>query len=477
MDRAGKPEEIIQAYGRINETIALARDALPLLQRQIRNLDRALKELWELRRKRATLSRLTEGKLSQLQDQYDWFLKAEERLSAIVTSAAARRSQLPELIPSRLETLIPPSPERVPLSSLEEALQRLSATSSDVKQVETDSSKAIDSVLLALESEAQNSRTLLDSAFQGFRETVYGPAVEKLSPEEREVLTKQIQVLEETKKLPSVESDCSEKVRELRAQAASLQTLCNEICTLRDQVAESRSTLVDILNKELPGVQLEFRRSSNREARDRFQGSYPADGAGFFGFVDRYSGRDAYEKLRDMFAALQALDVDQEKWNVQEQLTDAKFVDFLDVIDDDDIGISLSVGRRGLVPIQNLSAGQRCVAVFPLLLRNSRGPLVIDQPEDNLDNRYIADNIGPDLLVKKREQQYLVTSHNANLVVLTDADLIIHVDSDGTKAEFPTAGFLSWERSPIKEAVLGVLDGGEAALLARQKKYGIGRAI
>ena len=64
------------------------------------------------------------------------------------------------------------------------------------------------------------------------------------------------------------------------------------------------------------------------------------------------------------------------------------------------------VGKRGFVEIQSLSAGQRCVAVFPLLLRNSRGPLVIDQPEDNLDNRYIADTIGPDLLRKKCSQQY-----------------------------------------------------------------------
>lgn len=477
LDRAGRPEEIIQAYARITDTITLARDALPLLQRQVRSLDRILKELWELRRKRATLSRLSEGQLSQLQDQYDWFLKAEERLNAIATNTATRRSQIPELIPSRLDTSISSPPEKMLSTGLEEALHRLDEGSNAVRKVESESTGAIDNALAILGAEAQNSKMLLDVAFQTFRETVYAPAVEKLSPEEREILTKQIQVLEETKRLPSVEGDCVEKVRELHSQAANLEKLCNTICTLRDQIAESRLTLVNALNKELPGVQLEFRRSANREARDRFQGCYPADGAGFFGFVDKYSGSDAYEKLREMFATLQSLDIDQDKWNVQEQLTDAKLVDLLDVIDDDDIGISLSVGRRGFVPIQSLSAGQRCVAVFPLLLRNSRGPLVIDQPEDNLDNRYIADNIGPDLLMKKREQQYLVTSHNANLVVLTDADLIVHVDSDGTKAEFPTAGFLAWEQSPIKEAVLGVLDGGEAALLARQKKYGIGRPI
>ena len=140
-------------------------------------------------------------------------------------------------------------------------------------------------------------------------------------------------------------------------------------------------------------------------------------------------------------------------------------------MDDDDIELSLKVGEAGFVTIQNLSAGQRCVAVFPLLLRNTQAPLVIDQPEDNLDNRHIADVIAPDLLLRKACQQFLVTSHNANLVVLTDADLVIHVDSDGSKCGFPQAGFLACSTSKVKQSVLDVLDGGEAALAARQRKY------
>ena len=131
----------------------------------------------------------------------------------------------------------------------------------------------------------------------------------------------------------------------------------------------------------------------------------------------------------------------------------------------------LRVGKAGFVAIQNLSAGQRCVAVFPLLLRNTKAPLVIDQPEDNLDNRHIADVIAPDLLTRKVKQQFLVTSHNANLVVLADADLVIHVDSDGARCSFPQTGFLACATSKVKQSVLDVLDGGEAALAARQRKY------
>lgn len=473
LDRAGQPESIVKAYGEIREHVGQARDSLPLLQRQVRKLGRALGELWDLRHKRSTLSRLAEGELSQLQDQYDWFLKAEQRLDAIAITASARRTQLAEVVPSRIDTALSASSSGFSLGELGQALARLEVRAIDSRKAENASTIALDEALHELEREAKASAVILDATFRAFREETYAPAVGALAPEDREVLTKQIQILEETKKLPSVESTCAEQLRELRTLATQLHSSCTAICALREQIVESRSALVTALNAELPGVRLEFRRAADREARDRFQGSYPSDGAALIGFVDGYEGTEPYEKLRDLFARLQSLDLEKDKWVVQSHLFDAKLVDLLDVLDGDDVGISLEVGKRGLVPIQSLSAGQRCVAVFPLLLRNSRGPLVIDQPEDNLDNRYIADAIAPDLLRKKRGQQYLVTSHNANLVVLTDADLIVHVDSDGTHAEFPAVGFLAWKGSLIKESVLGVLDGGGAALLARQKKYGI----
>jgi energy-coupling factor transporter ATP-binding protein EcfA2 len=473
LDRAGEPEVIVQSYCQIRDHISQARDAFPLLQRQVRLLDKTLKELWELQRKRSTLTRLSEGKLSQLQNQYDWFLKAEERLDSITLSTSSRRTQLTELIPSRIDTTIPAPPDHAFLGELGDSLVRVETYTQESHVVESESVSSLDSALMRIGDEAQNARKLLNITFQEFRESTYAPAVELLSQEDREILTKQIQVLEETKKLPSVESTSAEQLRELRLLAAQLNSSCGQVCTLRDQIVTTRMALVSALNDELPGIRLEFKRAANREARDRFQGSYPTDGASLIGFLDRYTGNDGYEKLRDLFASLQTLDVADGKWTVENQLIDAKLVDLLDVIDDDDVDIYLEVGKRGFAPIQSLSAGQRCVAVFPLLLRNTRGPLVIDQPEDNLDNRYIADTIGPDLLNKKLGQQYLVTSHNANLVVLTDADLIVHVDSDGAHAEFPAAGFLAWKESLVKESVLGVLDGGEAALLVRKKKYGI----
>ena len=108
LDRAGEPEDVIQAYSQIRNHVAQARDTLPLLQRQARRLGKVLKEFWELSRKRSTLTRLAEDQLSNLQDQYDWFLKAEGRLVAIVGGAKVRRSQVEEVVPSRVDTALLP---------------------------------------------------------------------------------------------------------------------------------------------------------------------------------------------------------------------------------------------------------------------------------------------------------------------------------------------------------------------------------
>jgi hypothetical protein len=115
LDRAGDPRGVQRAYEEIHLHIARARDQLPLLQRQIRRLGASLKELWELRRKRATLARLDEGELSKLQQQYEWFLQTEQRLAAIVGGAGSRLGEIDQIIPSRLETVIAAAPGNTPL--------------------------------------------------------------------------------------------------------------------------------------------------------------------------------------------------------------------------------------------------------------------------------------------------------------------------------------------------------------------------
>lgn len=96
----------------------------------------------------------------------------------------------------------------------------------------------------------------------------------------------------------------------------------------------------------------------------------------------------------------------------------------------------------------------------------------MDQPEDNLDNRHIADVISDALLSDKRTRQVVFTSHNANLVVLVDVEQIVTFESDGTNGRVDNRGFLANRNSEITRDVLSILDGGERALELRYRKYG-----
>ena len=79
----------------------------------------------------------------------------------------------------------------------------------------------------------------------------------------------------------------------------------------------------------------------------------------------------------------------------------------ISILENDDMHIALDVGKPGepFSPIDSLSAGQRCTAIFPIVLGLENGPLVIDQPEDNLDNRHIARTVAQRLLIDKRRRR------------------------------------------------------------------------
>ncbi|MGE3959895.1 MAG: AAA family ATPase [Vicinamibacterales bacterium] len=477
LDRIGDAVAIRSLYGEIRAQVEWARDQLPGFQRQIKKLDKAIKDLWDLQSKRATLAKLEEGELLALQRQYEWFLASEQTLQSLAAEAQERSDRLPSGLSANVALGLAPSPtETVAMAGARAAIKKVEDSVLAHNGAESSALAALQGSLDDVKTVATGAVVALVDAFAQFREVIYTPRVNALQPDEREILSKQIQVLEETKRLPVVERQCDDLLAKVKGTASELRAACDRIGELRDQIVALREALAAQLNEALGGgVRLKVLRSANRDARTRFQDRYGEEGASLIGYVQRFGGTESYESLSALFARLAALERDQDKWDIANTLWDGRLVDLFDVLDDDDVEIALADGKAGNKPIQNLSAGQRSVAVFPLLLRNSRGPLVIDQPEDNLDNRYIADFIAPDLLQRKRQQQYLVTSHNANLVVLTDADLIVHVDADGMRSSIPAAGFLSCATSGVKDAVLDVLDGGDVALSARQRKYGTGK--
>jgi ABC-type cobalamin/Fe3+-siderophores transport system ATPase subunit len=159
---------------------------------------------------------------------------------------------------------------------------------------------------------------------------------------------------------------------------------------------------------------------------------------------------------------------------------DCFLIDFSVHYRNDDI-IQMSPGKRGLVLLNLI-----------LHLSNSQHPIVIDQPEDNLDNRTIYSQLNDFVRLRKADRQIIMVTHNANLVVGTDAECVIVSNQSGQRSgienneyrfEYFTGSlecsFASLGNSGrlndqgIREHVCEILEGGIQAFKERERKYGL----
>jgi hypothetical protein len=122
--------------------------------------------------------------------------------------------------------------------------------------------------------------------------------------------------------------------------------------------------------------------------------------------------------------------------------------------------------------MDELSKGQRATALLLLLLGASNAPLVIDQPEDDLDNRFVYDGVVKHLRKLKGIRQIIASTHNANVPVLGDAELIVALEGDGQHGKPAAEGVGSLDDASIRSLAENLLEGGPAAFNARQHLYG-----
>lgn len=129
-------------------------------------------------------------------------------------------------------------------------------------------------------------------------------------------------------------------------------------------------------------------------------------------------------------------------------------------------------GLQGLRSMDQLSKGQRATALLLLLLGASDAPLIIDQPEDDLDNNFVYQGVVRRLRDLKGKRQIVVSTHNANVPVLGDAELIVALESDGTHGCPAKGGVGSLDERSVRLLVENILEGGSVAFNARQHLYG-----
>lgn len=121
-------------------------------------------------------------------------------------------------------------------------------------------------------------------------------------------------------------------------------------------------------------------------------------------------------------------------------------------------------------PVENSSFGQRCTAVIVVLLLLGNMPIVIDEPEAHLDSSLIAKYLVDLIKSRKLHRQIIFATHNANLVINGDAELVHCMSMDDTKVTSVVSTTI--ENLAHRELLLA-LEGGEKAFHQREKRYGI----
>ena len=115
----------------------------------------------------------------------------------------------------------------------------------------------------------------------------------------------------------------------------------------------------------------------------------------------------------------------------------------------------------------SLSTGQKCTSILPILLLDSENPLLVDQPEDNLDNGFIYGTIVDSIRKIKARRQLIFVTHNPNVPVLGDAEGVFVLASNGASSRVVGAGSVD----DCKSHIVSLLEGGEDAFRMRGERY------
>lgn len=175
--------------------------------------------------------------------------------------------------------------------------------------------------------------------------------------------------------------------------------------------------------------------------------------------------------VRDGAAALEALGLTEQASAVLAAAgeTAARDIEVADTPDVCSLMMQVESAGEEWRSVLDASPGEGATATLALALASGAAPLVIDQPEDDLDNRYIYDEVVRLVSEVCEGRQVIVATHNANIPVLGDAECVLAFQATRDRAEVLACGGL--EDPAVAEVARHVLEGGEQAFMERHRRY------
>lgn len=272
-----------------------------------------------------------------------------------------------------------------------------------------------------------------------------------------------------------------EKVRaEVGRLEKEREKLLRELRDARWEAWKLRNHQAQLLTRKLQGrvrAEVEYkgqRKTFVERLADLFQGSGVdrksldrlASGDGVDGEVIARTVREGSEKLAERFGLTPGRAQQMHNYLTQNE----RLLFELELLAPEDaLRVYLKLNETEQ-PLEKLSDGQRATAMLLLLLVQEDRALIVDQPEDDLDNRFIYEDIVRILRDHKSTRQILAATHNPNIPVLGHAELIVALEATESKAKIAALG--SIDRTEVQEFVKEVMEGGKDAFRRRAEKYG-----
>lgn len=203
-----------------------------------------------------------------------------------------------------------------------------------------------------------------------------------------------------------------------------------------------------------------------------------ANSIGLYDFVNAIKSKDKNQLRAIRYNNLQFLSEEEIDAIIYKLNEDSQFEEIENLSYDDLPQITVTkfieidgIRKPIIKKISQLSLGQQqSVLLGILLLSESNRPLLIDQPEDNLDSEFIYKTIVSTLRKIKEKRQVIIVTHNPNIAVLGDAELIIPLKSTNNKSKVISAG--SIDNLETINLCCQILEGGESAFKQRKSIYG-----
>jgi len=168
-------------------------------------------------------------------------------------------------------------------------------------------------------------------------------------------------------------------------------------------------------------------------------------------------------------ALMEKLEIDQERANkIIAQLQNTREIFNLEMVELYDLPLIELKDGAEYKAADKLSTGQKCTTILPILLLESVKPLLIDQPEDNLDNAFVYDTVVKSIRKVKENRQLIFVTHNPNIPVLGDAEKVFVLKSNGQHGEVISEGNVD----KVKVDIETILEGGKDAFEERRRRYG-----